>query len=384
MKPQDPSEVTRALDLPAVLRERSCFLFGPRQTGKSWLIRHTLGQARVYNLLDTDTYLSLSRAPRRLREECQENECVVIDEIQKLPNLLDEVHLLMEERGIRFLLTGSSARKLRHGGVNLLGGRARGRHLHPLSFCELGERFDLLRAINCGLLPAHYFLASPEDDLQSYVGTYLKEEIAAEGLTRNVPAFSRFLEVAGLCHGRMINFTKIANDAQVPRSTIQEYFGILKDTLLGYDLPAWQASKKRKPISTSKWYFFDGGVAKHLQHRGEIKPGSPEFGEGFETLIFHELKTYCDYRNAGDLAYWRSTSGYEVDFILSHTTAVEVKASRTVAPQDLRGLRALKEEKQLKHYVLVSLEERPRVVEGIYLLPWREFLSQLWAGAFSS
>ncbi len=379
---QGSPEVPRALDLPAVLRERSCFLFGPRQTGKSWLIRHTLGHARVYNLLDTDTYLSLSRAPRRLREECREKEIVVIDEIQKLPNLLDEVHLLIEERRVRFLLTGSSARKLRRGGVNLLGGRARVRHLHPLSFSELGERFDLLRAINHGLLPSLYFSASPDDDLRSYVGTYLKEEIAAEGLTRNVPAFSRFLEVAALCQGRLINFTNIANDAQVPRSTVQEYFGILKDTLIGDELPAWRASKKRKPIGTSKWYFFDVGIAKQLQNRGVIKAGSPEFGEGFEALILHELKTFCDYRNAGEVAYWRSTSGFEVDFVLSNTTAIEVKASRTVGPYDLRGLRALKEEKRLKHYILVSLEERSRTIEGIQVLPWREFLTQLWAGAF--
>lgn len=373
--------IPRAMDLPALLQKRSCFLLGPRQTGKSWLIRNTLGGHRTYNLLDTETYLKLSRSPGRLQEECTpKDRIVIIDEIQKLPALLDEVHLLMEERGIHFLLTGSSARKLRRGGINLLGGRAWMRHLHPFSFSELGDQFELSRAINQGLLPPLYLSDSPEEDLKSYVGTYLKEEIAAEGLTRNIPAFSRFLEVAALCNGQLINYTKIANDAQVARSTVQEYFQILKDTLLAYELTPWRASRKRKPISTSKFYFFDVGVVKSLQNRGKIQWGSPEFGECFETYLFHELKTFCDYRSAGELAYWRSKSGFEVDFILADTTAIEVKASRTVGPQDLRSLRALQEEKRLKHYLLVSLEKEPRLVNQIHILPWMEFLKQLWQG----
>ena len=265
--------------------------------------------------------------------------------------------------------------------MNLLGGRARIKHFHPFSYSELGEKFDLTRALNYGLLPPIYFSDRPNEDLESYVGTYLKEEIAAEGLTRNVPAFSRFLEVAALCNGRLINYAKISNDAQVARSTVQEYFQILKDTLIAWEVSAWHKSKKRKPISTSKLYFFDAGVVRFLQNRNPFKQGSPEFGEALETYLFHELKTFAHYRSAGDICYWRSVSGFEVDFILADTTAVEIKASRTIGPQDLKGLAALQEEKQLKHYVMVSLEEQVRKVGRIQILPWMEFLERLWAGA---
>ncbi|OGW82235.1 MAG: hypothetical protein A3C47_02220 [Omnitrophica bacterium RIFCSPHIGHO2_02_FULL_51_18] len=377
--------IQRALDLEKSLKQKSCFLFGPRQTGKSWMIRHALKGHRVFNLLDNDTYLQLSRSPRRLRESCDssKDKTIIIDEIQKIPSLLDEVHSLIEERGIHFLLTGSSARKLRHGGVNLLGGRARTKHLHPFSAFELGDRFDLLRAINHGLLPPVYFSESPDEDLQAYVGTYLKEEIAAEGLTRNVPAFSRFLEVAALCSGRLLNYTKISNDAQVARSTVQEYFEILKDTLLAREVPAWKKSRKRKPIGTSKIYLFDSGVTRVLQNRGQAKPGSPEFGEAFENWVLHELAVYADYRGAGNVSYWRSQSGYEVDFILNDTTAIEVKSSRTVGTQDLKNLKALREEGKLKHYIIVSLEEHPRISEGIRILPWKKFLADLWDGEFA-
>jgi len=373
--------VERMLDLVKELEKKSFFLYGPRQTGKSSLIRHSLKPFRVYNLLETETYLRLSRSPQRLREECVPNErIVVIDEIQKLPILLDEVHLLIEKHGIHFLLTGSSARKLRRGGVNLLGGRARIKHLHPFSYAELKEEFNLLRGLNHGLLPSIYFSDSVQEDLESYVGTYLKEEIAAEGMTRNIPAFSRFLEVAALCNGQLINYAKISNDAQVARSTVQEYFQILKDTLIAYEVPGWLKSRRRKPISTSKMYFFDVGVARFLQNRGMIRMGSPEMGGAFEHYIFHELKTYADYHAAGDVCYWRSQSGFEVDFILSDMTAIEVKASRTIGRQDLKELRGLKEEGKLKHFILVCFEDHVRQVDGIQILPWKIFLEKLWAG----
>ena len=347
------------------------------------MIRHSLKEYRTYNLLDSETYLKLSRSPRRLREEVGPRErIVIIDEIQKLPSLLDEIHLLIEERGIRFLLTGSSSRKLRRGGVNLLGGRARIRHLHPFSYGELKERFDLLRALNRGLLPPIYFSDSPDKDLEAYTGTYLKEEIAAEGLTRNIPAFSRFLEVTALCNGQLINYAKISNDAQVARSTVQEYFQILKDTLLASEISAWHKSRKRKSISTSKFYFFDPGIVRFLQNRNSLKKGSPEFGESMETYLFHELKTFVDYHSLEEVSYWRSTSGFEVDFILADTTAIEVKASKTIGPQDLKGLRTLGEEKGLKRYLLVCLEEQARIVGKIEILPWKEFLDRLWAGEF--
>lgn len=307
---------------------------------------------------------------------------MVLDEIQKLPALLDEVHRLIEQRNIRFVLTGSSARKLRRGGVNLLGGRAPHRTLHPLVFRELGADFVLDRALDRGLVPSIYFSDSPGDDLRAYVGTYLKEEIAAEALTRNVPAFSRFLEVAALCHGTMLNFSQVASDAQVPLSTVREYFQILEDTLVGRTLPAWTATRRRKAIGTAKHYFFDIGVARHLQHRAGLHRRSPEFGEAFESYILHEITTYLDYTEPVPLAYWRSTSNFEVDFVLGDVTAIEVKAKDSVSDRDLRGLKALREEALLKHYVVVSLETRPRIVDGIRILPWQDLLGRLWDGAF--
>lgn len=208
------SYIPRILDIQPILKEKSCFLFGPRQTGKTSLIQHTFKNVPFYNLLDSPTFLKLSRSPHILKEEISlGTPIVVIDEIQKLPSLLDQVHLLIEEKRIHFLLTGSSARKLRRGGVNLLGGRARSRTLHPFIHKELGSQFDLLRALNFGLIPSIYFSNSPDEDLESYASNYLKEEIAAEGLVRNIPAFSRFLEVAALCNAKLINFTEIGNDA---------------------------------------------------------------------------------------------------------------------------------------------------------------------------
>jgi predicted AAA+ superfamily ATPase len=336
----------------------------------------------VYNLLDNDIYLTLSRRPTQLREElAEQTTCVVIDEIQKLPLLLDEVHLLIEERGITFLLTGSSARKLRGGGVNLLGGRARSLSLHPFVYKELDD-FDLLRALNYGLLPSIYLSDDPEEDLRAYAGDYLRKEIAAEGLTRNVPAFSRFLEVAALSNGTMLNYSQIASDSQVARSTVQEYFQILQDTLIAHQVPAWRKSIRRKPMTTSKFYLFDVGVLRHLRNEGRIRKRSPAFGEAFETYIHHELRSYADYTRGVQLSYWRSTSQFEVDFIINDSTAIEVKGKDTVGTRDLRGLQALREEGVLQNFVVVSLEPRRRVTDGIQLLPWQIFLEELWQGVF--
>lgn len=375
--------IPRYLDLQKSLAKKSTFFLGPRLTGKSWLIRHALKNCKVYNLLEHETFTMLSRAPNRIRETINENtDCIVIDEIQRLPLLLNEAHLMIEEHGVHMLLTGSSARKLRRGGVNLLGGRARIQYFHPFVLAELKHDFNLLRAINYGLLPPIYLSTNPQEDLESYLGLYLREEIAIESLTRNIPAFSRFLEVAALCNGKIINYTNIANDAQVARTTVQEYFEILKDTLIAHELPAWGKSKTRKPLSTSKLYFFDTGVVRALQNRSFINNGTPEFGEAFETYIFHELQTFADYHPSKKLAYWRSTSGFEVDFILNDRTAIEVKASKNISVQDLKNLKALREEKILKHYLLVCLEEEPRTVGNIKILPWQKFIEDVWAGKY--
>ena len=214
----------------------------------------SLGEVKTYDLLDTSVYLALSQNPSRIAQELSSRDhVVVIDEIQRLPILLNEVHRLIEEKGVRFLLTGSSARSLRRGGVNLLGGRARTQYLHPLTRRELGPLFDLGQAIARGLLPSIYFSNEPRADLQAYAGSYLQQEIVAEGATRNIPAFSRFLRVAALCNGTIINFSNVSNDAQVARTTVYEYFEILKDTLVLHELPAWKKSRKRKPLASSKF-----------------------------------------------------------------------------------------------------------------------------------
>lgn len=370
------------LDLAALVAKKSHFLFGPRQTGKSHLLRRALPDARVYDLLDTSVYLSLSARPARIEEELAAGtRVVVIDEVQRLPQLLNEVHRLIETRGLRFLLTGSSARKLRGGGVNLLGGRARIRHLHPLCHVELGAHFDLARVASSGLLPAIYFSDDPRSDLEAYAGAYLQQEIVAEGATRNVPAFSRFLRVAALCNATVVNFTEVANDAQVPRTTVYEYFDILKDTLLLHEVPAWKASRTRKPLVSSKYYFFDVGVVGHLQGR-PFRPGTPEFGQALETYVAHELFCRRDYASGDPVHHWRSASGFEVDFLYGERCAIEVKARASVTSHDLRSLRAIKEERRLKRYLCVSLEHRARRVDGIEILPLREFLEALWNGDY--
>ena len=381
---EDACYVHRLLDLPLLLEKKSHFLFGPRQTGKTFLIRRTMEKVRVYDLLDSSIFLSLSQNPGRIAQEVlADDRIVVIDEVQRLPELLNEVHRLIEEKGIHFLLTGSSARKLRQGGVNLLGGRARTKYLHPLTFSELGDRYDLLRAVERGLLPSIYFSDDPLSDLKAYTGLYLQQEIVAEGFIRNVPAFSRFLKVAAFCNGTIVNFTNVSNDAQVARTTVYEYFEILKDTLILHELPAWKKTKKRKPLASSKYYFFDVGVVAALQGR-EFRPGTPEFGEAFETLVMHELLSYKDYKSEESLSYWRSTSGFEVDFIIGDHTAVEVKAKENISRNDVKALMMLAEERKLKRYLCVSLEPRPRRFENVDILPYKDFFQTLWSGEFSS
>jgi predicted AAA+ superfamily ATPase len=371
--------IERKLNLQKTLERKSVFLFGPRQTGKSWLVRQTLGKELSYNLLDLDVILRLSRSPNLMREEMTEQtQIIVIDEVQRLPQILETVHFMIEEYGVRFLLTSSSARKLRRGGVNLLGGRALQRSLHPFIMIELGNQFDLMRAVNIGLLPSIYFSQDAREDLKAYTGIYLKEEIVAEGLTRNLPAFSRFLTVAALCNARQINMSKIANDAQVARTTIQEYFDILRDTLIGYELPAWRETTKRKATASSKFYLFDAGVARTLQNRSEICSGTPEFGDALETYFFHELRTYADYSGGLSLHYWRSLTGYEVDFILDGRVAIEVKGTALVQPYDLKPLRALREENLFEKYIVVSMDNRPRQIDNIQIYPWNQFLTMLW------
>ncbi len=368
----------RALDLPSLLSAKSHFLFGPRQTGKTTLIRETLKDAEVFDLLDRD-FRAVSRDPSVIDEAITDRtKVVVIDEIQKMPQLLDKVHHLIETRNVNFLLTGSSARKLRRGGHNLLGGRAGILRLHPLLLRELGDEFRLQRALQHGTLPSIYLSDTPRRDLESYVMTYLRGEIAAEGLSRNLPAFSRLLDVAAECNASVVNFNSLSSDLGIPRTTVVEHFEILRDTLLIHELPAWRESKVRKATARSKFYFFDSGVAAAVLGRRGLNRGTSEFGFAFETWMMHELQGWADYASNEPLHYWRSQSGFEVDFLIGDHTAIEVKGKEEVGNRDLRSLRSLMEEETFKRYICVCLEPRPRRVDEILILPYQRFLDDLW------
>jgi predicted AAA+ superfamily ATPase len=373
----------RFLDLAKLLKGRSLFLFGPRQTGKSTLVRQTFPGATYYDLLEADTFRELSARPEYMRQTLPpSSRIVVVDEIQKLPALLDEVHLLIErDKGLRFVLTGSSARKLKRGGANLLAGRARVARLHPLAACEVPPD-RLLDRINRGGLPAILDSEEYREDLRDYVGTYLKEEIRAEGLARSIGNFSRFLEVAGLTNGELINFTSVASDVGLSPNTVREYYQVLEDTLVGHLLPPFQGTTKRKPVATSKFYLFDLGVANSLRRTGLIEKGSDAYGRALEHLVFLELRTYLDYtRSDQPLAFWRSHSHFEVDFVIHDRVAIEVKAKSRVNPRDYKGILALEEELRLERRVVVCEEARRRRDDrGVEILPVAAFLKDLWAG----
>jgi predicted AAA+ superfamily ATPase len=327
--------------------------------------------------------------PALIREECDaagltganQKGPVIIDEVQKIPALLDEVHWLIEHRHLRFVLCGSSARKLKRSHANLLGGRAVRYELLPLVFPEIVD-FDLVKALNAGLLPRHYGADAPQRLIQSYIGEYLQQEITAESLTRNIPAFGRFLEIAALCNGEMLNYKNIASDCGVSAPTVKEYYQILEDTLIGSQLPAFQKRAQRRTISAPKFYFFDVGVTGFLARRGLVQQGSELFGRAFEHFIFSELLAHSRYSDKFyPITYWKTTSGFEVDFVLAdHETVIEVKSSNEAKPRHLKGLRAFKEEFTVKKSIVVSLDPRPRKTEdNILILPWKDFLKKLWS-----
>ena len=380
--------INRNVDLCKILENKSLFLFGPRQTGKSSFIKNQLMNTDVamfWTLLDGRLRLKVLADPSILRQEVEVRnlrDCIIIiDEIQKCPELLDEVHFLIEERNIRFLLTGSSARKLRSSGVNLLGGRATQRHFHPFNFAEIGNHpnYNLSYIFEHGLLPSMFLSSDIEEDLSAYVDTYLTEEIAAEGFSRNIPNFARFLTVASMSNSQLINYTNIASDSQVPVQTVKQWFQVLEDTLLGYQVESFTNTKKRKAITTSKFYFFDIGIARALRNIPAPKENTTEFGEYFEHLICMELKSWIDYKHPrSKLTYWRSNSNMEVDFCVDEEIAIEVKSSSNVTEKHLKGLKALREEGIFKRYVVVCQEEHPRITDGIEILPWKYFFEELW------
>lgn len=377
---------TRTLRLPPAGTE-TFFLWGPRQTGKTTLLRTTYPQAFWIDLLRSEEYRDYMEKPERLRQRIEARpgtRQVVIDEIQKVPALLNEVHLLHESRGVRFALGGSSARKLRRGAANLLGGRAVRYELHGLTASELGGAFDLDRILNHGTLPTVYQSERPRRLLRSYVADYLKEEVAAEGLIRRLPAFSEFLNVAALSDTDLVNYSNIARDCATSGRTVKDYFGILEDTLLGRWLPAYRRRPKRRVIASPKFYFTDVGVVNELARRGPLQPRSELYGKAFENWVFHELCAHNAYgEREAALSYWRLAGGTEVDFVVDDLKlAVEAKAAARVTSDHLKGLRQLAaDQKGVGRRIVVCLEsQRRRTDDGILILPAAEFVKDLAAG----
>ena len=365
-------------------QEDSVFLWGARQVGKSTLIKNLYPNAKVYDLLKSDEYTRLMRRPQLLREELlayDSETLVVIDEIQKVPQLLDEVHWLIVNRGIRFILCGSSARKLKRIGTNLLGGRAISVNLFPLVSAEIPD-FDLNRAINHGMLPRHYLAANPKKRLEAYIGTYLKEEIQDEAVIRQLASFNRFLDIAAQCNGEIINYSNIAQDCGVSAVTVKEYFTILQQTLIGYLIPAFTASKKRRAITAPRFYYFDVGIVNHLLHRGTLQQGSVEYGHAFEHFMIQELVAYLSYSESDEqLSYWRTSSGYEVDAVIGNgRVAIEFKSSDEVQSKHTKGLKAFSEECPDSRLIIVSMDANPRLLNNVEVLPATEFLKQVWEG----
>jgi predicted AAA+ superfamily ATPase len=371
---------------------QSGFLWGPRKTGKSTYLRSEFPESLTFDLLQTDLMLELARRPALLRERLlatppgKLRSPVILDEVQKVPQLLDEVQWLIENRGLSFILCGSSARKLKRGGVNLLGGRAWRYEMHPLVSIEIGD-LDLLRALNRGLVPAHYLSAAYARSLEAYLVDYLKQEVFDEGLTRNVAAFSRFFEAVGYSHGDLTNYANIARDCGVDAKTVKEYYQILVDTLLGTFVEPWKKRQERQVIGKApKFYLFDVGVAGALTRRRIAEERGESFGRALEHFVLMEIQAHRSYRELGyEVHFWRTKSGLEVDFVLGDgEVAVEVKGTSRVDSSDLRSLRAFVEDHHPRHAIVVCNERAARLVEGIEILPWREFLARLWNGRLLS
>jgi predicted AAA+ superfamily ATPase len=373
----------RTLNIKELLDKKSHFLFGPRGTGKSSLIRHCIADcALMIDLLHSETYLRLLSNPSLLESmiAIDPKLYIVIDEIQRVPELLNEVHRLIEDKQYRFLLTGSSARKLRRQGVNLLAGRARQAELFPLTYHEL-PHFDLTQYLRYGGLPMVALSNEPEEDLDAYVKTYLEEEIRAEALVQKLPAFSRFLQLSALTSGNTLNFSSIASDCGVSVPTLREYYQILEDTFLGFMVLPYEHSVKRKASTTARFYYFDTGVKHQLAQIKHIPPQSDLFGQAFEQFIAMELRAYISYfRKKLPLQFWRTKEGHEVDFIIGTELAVEVKTTNRVSSKHLKTLKYLMEEQQIKQYYLISQDPLAVKEQGIIMMPWDQFLKRLWDG----
>lgn len=360
----------------------SIFLFGGRQTGKTTLLRQQFPDTTFFDLLDTNVRRRLQQRPVLLYETLKDKPMgtlVIIDEIPEVPELLNEVHRLIVERQLVFILCGSSARKLKRKGYNTLGGRALPVYLYPLVSAEIPD-FDIDRAVNYGTIPPHYLARNPWRLLAAYIDVYLKEEIKEEALVRNLDAFQRFLEVAALTDGEIINNNNIAQECGVHATTVSSYFDILEDTLIGYRIPAYTKVMKRRLVQAPRFYYFDVGVTNYLLHRKELIRGSADYGHAFEHLVVQELVAYMHYRHCEEkLSYWRTYTGVEVDIIVGDARiAIEIKSTEEVQNRHIKNLKAFAEEHPDSKLMIVSLDVFTRQMGNIECIYVMDFFHRLW------
>ena len=363
--------------------EDSIFLFGARQTGKSTFLRQKFPNNIYIDLLNSDLKSRFLRRPSLLYDMLRDKDrgtLIIIDEIPEVPELLNEVHRLISEKGLVFILCGSSGRKLKRKGYNTLGGRAYPVYLFPLVSAEVSD-FDLHKALTNGMLPPHYTAKNPERRLSAYIDVYLKEEIKEEALVRNLNAFQRFLEVAAITDGEIINYNNIAQDCGVSANTVSGYFEILEDTLIGFRVPAYTKTIKRRLVQASRFYYFDVGVVNHLLHRKELMRGTPDYGHAFEHFVIQELRAWLSYTGSNEqLSYWRTYTGLEVDAVIGDARiAIEIKSVEEVLPRHLKGLKAFVEDYPDCRSIIVSLDPINRRMGNIECLHILDFLKQMWS-----
>lgn len=362
----------------------SVFLWGARQVGKTTLLEMRYPDAKYYDLLQSGEFERFFRRPALLGEELEmasEGDLIIIDEIQKVPQLLDEVHRLIRKKNLRFILSGSSPRKLKRMSANLLGGRALKQNLLPLVSAEIPD-FDILKAVNNGMIPRHYTVNNPRERFRAYIGVYLNEEIREEVLSRKLNSFSRFLEVAAMSNGEMVVFKNIAQDCGIDHRTVKDYFEILQETLIGYLIPGFSATHKRRAILAPKFYYFDVGIANYLLNRRNLNMGTVDFGHAFEHLVIQELIAFLNYSKSDEtLTYWRTSSRYEVDAIIGFgRIAIEIKSTSEVNSKHFKGLKAFLEDFPQARAIIVSMDKSKRMMNGVEVIPVINFLKSLWNG----
>ena len=366
----------------------SVFLFGARQTGKSTFLLDTFRDVPSFDLLDYELRSRFSKNPGLLGEILQDNpdgSLVIIDEIQKVPELLDEVHRLMVRKNMRFILCGSSARKLKKSSSNTLGGRAVPLPFYPLVSAEVPD-FNLVRAVTNGMIPRHYMVENAANRLKGYVEVYIKEEVVEEALVRDLDAFSRFVEVAAIMDGEILNYENIASDCGVSANTVKQYFQILYDTLIGYEIPAYTKALKRRLMQSPRFYYFDIGIVNYLTGRTSLKPGTAEFGHAFEHLVIQEIIAWLGYFGRKEkLSYWRTYTGIEVDAVIGDARiAIEIKSANEVKPKHRKGLQEFAKDYPGARLILVSLDRLSRRSGDVECLYVMDFLRMMWSGGLAA